>query len=155
MIRNLVLAAVLEALLVPALAQSQPPAQTPPPAQAQPPVVKPIRGDTPIPETNHSETYRMERHDRPVARNYAQQPPIIPHNIKGYQITKNVNMCMACHAKTAAPSTGATPVGKSHYLDRDGKESLNISTRRYFCLQCHIPQFDADPLVANTFKPAQ
>ena len=148
MIRNLVVAAALAAafstMTVPAFAQSTPP-----------PVVKPIRGDTPIPESNHSGTYRMERHDRAVPRNYPQQPPIIPHNIKGYQITKNVNMCMACHAKTAAPTTGATPVGKSHYLDRDGKDSPNISTRRYFCLQCHIPQFDADPLVSNTFKPAQ
>jgi cytochrome c-type protein NapB len=124
-------------------------------AQDKPPVVKPIRGDTPIPESNHSGTYRMERHDRPVPRNYAQQPPIIPHNIKGYQITKNVNMCMVCHAKTAAQNTGATPVGRSHYVDRDGKEWPNISTRRYFCLQCHVPQFDAEPLVSNTFKPAR
>ena len=122
-------------------------------AQDTPPVVKPIRGDTPIPESNHSGTYRMERHDRPVPRNYAQQPPIIPHNIKGYQITKNVNMCMVCHAKTAAPTSGATPVGKSHYLDRDGKESPNISTRRYFCLQCHVAQFDAEPLVGNIYTP--
>jgi cytochrome c-type protein NapB len=148
MIRRLVLAAVLAVLASvasPALAQGTPQ-----------PVVKPIRGDTPIPESNHSGTYRMERHDRALPRNYPQQPPIIPHNIKGYQITKNVNMCMVCHAKTNAPTSGATPVGKSHYLDRDGKDySPSISTRRYFCLQCHIPQFDADPLVSNTFKPAQ
>jgi cytochrome c-type protein NapB len=125
-------------------------------AQAPQPAVKPIRGDTPIPESNHSGTYRMERHDRAVPRNYPQQPPVIPHNIKGYQITRNVNMCLVCHAKTAAPTTGATPVGKSHYVDRDGKDySPSISTRRYFCLQCHVPQFDADPLVSNTFKPAQ
>jgi nitrate reductase (cytochrome), electron transfer subunit len=148
MIRNLVLrgalAGVLAVLALPAIAQS-----------AAQPTVKPIRGDTPIPETNRSGTYRMERHDRALPRNYPQQPPVIPHNVKGYQITRNVNMCMVCHAKTAAPTTGATPVGKSHYVDRDGKEWPNISTRRYFCLQCHIPQFDADPLVSNTFKPAQ
>jgi nitrate reductase (cytochrome), electron transfer subunit len=147
MIRSLAvtgaLAAALAAVALPAIAQDKQPA------------VKPIRGDTPIPETNHSGTYRMERHDRALPRNYPQQPPVIPHNVKGYQITRNVNMCMVCHAKTAAPTTGATPVGKSHYVDRDGKEWPNISTRRYFCLQCHIPQFDADPLVSNTFKPAQ
>jgi len=150
MMRYLAVAAALSALLAPAAAQTQQPAPAPQPA------VKPIRGDTPIPETNHSGTYRMERSDRPVPRNYVQQPPVIPHNIKGYQITKNVNMCMVCHAKTAAPTTGATPVGKSHYVDRDGKDtSPGISTRRYFCLQCHVPQFDAEPLVSNTFKPAQ
>jgi cytochrome c-type protein NapB len=147
MIRSLAVTGALAA----ALAAVAPPAI----AQDKQPAVKPIRGDTPIPETNHSGTYRMERHDRALPRNYPQQPPVIPHNVKGYQITRNVNMCMVCHAKTAAPTTGATPVGKSHYVDRDGKEWPNISTRRYFCLQCHIPQFDADPLVSNTFKPAQ
>jgi cytochrome c-type protein NapB len=121
-------------------------------AQAQPP--KLIRGDTPVPETNRSEAFKYDRPDRPIPRNYAQQPPIIPHNVKGYQITTNVNMCMSCHAKTRAQATGATPVGASHYLDREGKQLPNISTRRYFCLQCHVPQFNADPLVPNTFNPA-
>jgi cytochrome c-type protein NapB len=60
---------------------------------------------------------------------------------------------MTCHSRKAAKEAGATPVGKSHYLDRDGKEHPNISARRYFCLQCHAPQFDAEPLVDNTFKP--
>ncbi len=121
-------------------------------AQEQQP--KPIRGPTPIPETNPSESFKYDRSDRPIPRNYPEHPPIIPHNIKGYQITKNVNMCMSCHAKTRAPTTGATPVGKSHYLDRDGNQLPNISTRRYFCLQCHVPQFNAAPLVPSTFKPA-
>jgi nitrate reductase (cytochrome), electron transfer subunit len=107
-------------------------------AQEQQP--KPIRGPTPIPETNPSEAFKYDRSDRPIPRNYPEHPPIIPHNIKGYQITKNVNMCMSCHAKTRAPTTG-NPLP-------------NISTRRYFCLQCHVPQFNAEPLVPSTFKPA-
>jgi cytochrome c-type protein NapB len=115
--------------------------------------IKPIRGPVPIPEANPSDTYRMERHDRILRRSHKWQPPIIPHNVKGYQITKNVNTCMTCHSRKAAKEAGATPVGKSHYLDRDGKEHPNISARRYFCLQCHAPQFDAEPLVDNTFKP--
>ena len=112
----------------------------------------PIRGSTPIPESNPSDIYRMEKRDRSLPRSHRWQPPLIPHNVKGYQITKNVNMCMACHSSKAARNTGATPVGKSHYVDRDGKEHPNISTRRYFCLQCHVPQFDAEPLVDSTFK---
>jgi cytochrome c-type protein NapB len=111
-----------------------------------------IRGATPIPETNRSDTYRTEKHDRYVPRSHEWQPPVIPHHVKGYQITTNVNTCMACHARGAAPQTGARPVGKTHYLDREGKELPNISTRRYFCLQCHVPQHDAPPLVDNTFK---
>lgn len=114
--------------------------------------VKSVRGKTPIPEMNPADAYRMERHDRVIPRNHKWQPPIIPHNVKGYQITRNVNTCMTCHSRKRAPETGATPVGKSHYLDRDGRTLESVSARRYFCLQCHVPQFDAEPLVTNTFQ---
>ena len=113
--------------------------------------IKTIRGATPIPESNPSDSYRTQKNDRVVARNYKWQPPIIPHHIKGYQITRNINTCMTCHSRKAAKETGATPVAKSHYLDRDGKELPSVSARRYFCLQCHAPQFDAEPLVGNSF----
>jgi cytochrome c-type protein NapB len=114
--------------------------------------VKPIRGPVPIPQTNPSEAYRISRNDRLVPRSHPWQPPVIPHNVKGYQITLNVNTCLVCHSRSAAPQTGATPVARSHYLGRDGQELQTVSTRRYFCLQCHVPQADADPLVANGFK---
>lgn len=121
-------------------------------AQDKKPAVEPLRGNVPIPATSETGIYRMERHDRVIPRDHAWQPPIIPHNVKGYQITKNVNTCMVCHSSTAAPRTGATPVAKSHYVDRDGKVLQTVSARRYFCLQCHAPQFDAQPLVENTFQ---
>ena len=116
---------------------------------------QPLRGAVPVPATSDSGIYRMERHDRVLPRIHAWQPPLIPHNVKGYQITKDVNMCMVCHAAKNAPRTGATPVATSHYLDRDGNVLPNISTRRYFCLQCHVPQYNADPLVGNTFRGPQ
>jgi cytochrome c-type protein NapB len=118
------------------------------------PAVALIRGATPIPDTNPADVYRMERHDRSLPRAFDKQPPVIPHNIRGYQITRNVNMCMTCHSRTRAKETGAVPVSQSHYLDRDENKLPTVSARRYFCLQCHVPQFDADPLVANTFVPA-
>jgi nitrate reductase (cytochrome), electron transfer subunit len=114
-----------------------------------------LRGATPIPETKPADTYRMERHDHPIPRNHKWQPPIISHNVKGYQITKNVNTCMTCHSRKASQQTGATAVAKSHYIDRDGKELPQVSSRRYFCLQCHVPQFDAEPLVNNIFRGPQ
>lgn len=120
------------------------------PAFAQEP--KPIRGATPIPETNPASHYRTEKHDQYVPRSHRWQPPVIPHNVKGYQITKNVNTCMTCHSRKDSERTGARPVAKSHYLDRDGRELPNVSTRRYFCLQCHAPQYDAQPLVGNSFQ---
>lgn len=62
---------------------------------------------------------------------------------------------MDCHSQTRADAVNAPKVGKSHYLDREDKKQTNISPRRYFCMQCHVPQFDAKPLVENTYKPAK
>jgi cytochrome c-type protein NapB len=88
-----------------------------------------------------------------MPRDFVQQPPLIPHTIRDYQITKNFNKCMDCHSWTRYKEFNATKVSLTHFKDRDGKELSNISPRRYFCTQCHVPQADAKPLVANTFKP--
>ncbi len=98
--------------------------------------------------------FRPEKDKESIPRNFQKQPPLIPHSIKGYNITQNFNKCMDCHSKERADETGATKVAKSHYLDREDKKLSNISPRRYFCMQCHVPQFDAKPLVENTYKPA-
>jgi len=98
--------------------------------------------------------FRPEKEQTNIPRNFQKQPPLIPHSIKGYNITQNFNKCMDCHSKERAEETGATKVAKSHYLDREDKKQSNISPRRYFCMQCHVPQFDAKPLVANIYKPA-
>jgi len=29
-----------------------------------------------------------------------------------------------------------------------------VSTRRYFCMQCHVPQEPVQPLVGNSFRNA-
>ena len=104
--------------------------------------------------TSKVDMFRPEKEQTGIPRNFQKQPPLIPHSIKGYNITQNFNKCMDCHAKDRAEETGATKVAKSHYLDREDKKQSNISPRRYFCMQCHVPQFDAKPLVANTYKPA-
>ena len=49
---------------------------------------------------------------------------------------------------------GATKVSLTHFKDREGGELSNISPRRYFCMQCHVPQTDAKPLVGNRFESA-
>jgi cytochrome c-type protein NapB len=112
------------------------------------------RGAVPIQSTTPIEQFRIERDQDPIPRNYEQQPPLIPHSIKGYNITQNFNKCMDCHAWTRVKETKATKVSITHFRTREGTELANISPRRYFCLQCHVPQFDAKPLVENTFKPA-
>ena len=114
-----------------------------------------LRGDVPIEQLSKNDNmFRPERDQDLIPRDFQKQPPLIPHSIKGYNITQNFNKCMDCHSKERAEETGATLVAKSHYLDREDKKHPNISPRRYFCLQCHVPQFDAKPLVENTYKPA-
>ena len=99
--------------------------------------------------------FRVEKDQATIPRNFQKQPPLIPHSIKGYNITQNFNKCMDCHSKERAEVTGATKVAKSHYLDREDKKQSNISPRRYFCMQCHVPQTDAKPLVGNKFQRAE
>jgi cytochrome c-type protein NapB len=85
-------------------------------------------------------------------RNYAMQPPTIPHRVDGYQVDKNFNKCLDCHARAKIEMSQAIPVSITHYMDRDGRMLGQISTRRYFCLQCHVPQDPVKPIVPNTFE---
>ncbi len=117
--------------------------------------LKGLRDGTPVNQDNPPVASHQER-DRPVGdRDFVQQPPLIPHNTAGYQITRNFNTCMDCHAWQKAKYTGATKVSVTHFRTRDGQELDNISPRRYFCTQCHVPQTDAKPLVENSFKRAR
>jgi len=95
---------------------------------------------------------RVENVDRKRERAYPMQPPTIPHAIDGYEVSKNSNRCMLCHARANAETFQAPPVSVTHYMDRDDQFLATISSRRYFCNQCHVVQTDAPPLVASTFK---
>ena len=112
-------------------------------------------------------------------RSYQNAPPLIPHSIEGLvPITLNNNACLGCHMPSVAKSMGATPMPPTHFKDFffDTKKKLikqklyedvvaykarltlmakkeDIAPQRYNCVQCHVPQANAKPLVANTFKP--
>jgi cytochrome c-type protein NapB len=119
------------------------------------PKKKPVRdANTSIEATSDADSLRTERDRPPIARDFVQQPPLIPHTTRGYNITQNFNKCMDCHSWSRYQETGATKISLTHFKDRDGKELSNISPRRYFCTSCHVPQTDAKPLVSNQFKPA-
>ena len=116
--------------------------------------VQSLRGDVPIEATSNAGMFHPERDSAPLPRDFLDQPPLIPHKIQGYQITRNFNKCMDCHSWSRYRETGATKVSRTHFSDRaTGAELANISPARYFCNQCHVPQYDAKPLVANEFKP--
>ncbi|KAF1722288.1 nitrate reductase cytochrome c-type subunit [Pseudoxanthomonas wuyuanensis] len=95
---------------------------------------------------------RVENADLKRVRAYPMQPPTIPHTIDGYQVDKNSNRCMLCHARANAATFQAPPVSVTHYMDRDDQFLATISPRRYFCSQCHVVQTDAQPLVASGFQ---
>lgn len=95
---------------------------------------------------------RVENFDRVRPVNYEMQPPTIPHSIDNYQLTVNTNRCMLCHTRSNAAKFQAPPVSDAHYLTRDGRVLEQISSRRYFCVQCHVVQTDAQPLVENRFR---
>ena len=93
-----------------------------------------------------------ENKDLKRERNYPDQPPTIPHSIRGYQIDKNGNKCLSCHSRANSPRSQATMISITHYMDRDGQALAAVSPRRYFCNQCHVPQKDVLPLVGNSFE---
>lgn len=88
-------------------------------------------------------------------RSYKQQPPMIPHSTEKDVINLNTNSCLRCHSKATAKKEEAPVVGESHFLSRDGEVQEKMSSRRYFCNQCHAPQLDASPLVSNDFAGAK
>lgn len=109
----------------------------------------------PVPITATTEPPRLGNavnDDQRLKRNYSQQPPVIPHRIDGYQVDKNFNKCLDCHAREKTAFSQAVPVSETHYVDRSGKVLERISTRRYFCKQCHVAQEAVAPLVGNTFR---
>jgi cytochrome c-type protein NapB len=90
--------------------------------------------------------------DRRVARNYPEQPPVIPHNVRDYQLNLNTNRCLTCHSRQYTEAVQAPMISITHYVDRDGQTLGAVSPRRYFCMQCHIPQTVAQPFVPNDFQ---
>ena len=90
--------------------------------------------------------------DRRVARNYPEQPPVIPHNIRDYQIGLNNNQCLTCHSRQYTGASQAPMISITHYVDREGQTLGAVSPRRYFCLECHVPQTQVQAVVPNTFK---
>ena len=114
------------------------------------------RGDHALDAASEKAEPKKWQADRdPIPRDYVQQPPLIPHKTDGYVINLKSNKCLTCHSWANYKQAGATKVSQTHFSDRDGDAMSNISARRYFCTQCHVPQVDAKPLVENTFKPVE
>jgi len=113
----------------------------------------PMRGNVPIlDEAAPPAMQAQENKDVRRVRSHPMQPPTIPHKIDGYQLDKDVNRCLFCHSRTRIEETRAIPLSVTHYMDRDGNVRGDVSPRRYFCTQCHVPQDEVKPLVGNSFQ---
>jgi cytochrome c-type protein NapB len=133
-------------LLVSAAAFAAPPAR----------FVDGMRGDVPILEASKPPPLvNADNSDIRRMRSYAMQPPVIPHKIDGYQVDRNANRCLMCHARARTQESQAPMVSITHYMDRDGNHLADISPRRYFCVQCHVPQMPMNPLVENRFTDVE
>lgn len=95
---------------------------------------------------------QTENNDQKRIRNYPMQPPTIPHKIDKYSMNLNANTCLTCHARNLTAKSQAPMVSVTHFMDRDGNFLAEVSPRRYFCSQCHVPQAESEPLVGNDFK---
>lgn len=116
--------------------------------------VSSLRGDADLGSENIAPDIKPYLKDnRPLPRDYLQQPPLIPHQTDGYVINLKHNKCLSCHSWKNYTEHNATKISQTHFESRDGAVMANVSTRRYFCTQCHVPQADAKPLVENTFQP--
>ena len=118
--------------------------------------VESLRGENPMDEPAKAPQLMKWQNDRePITRDYVQQPPLVPHKIKGYKINIKFNKCLTCHSWANYKEADATKISQTHFSDRENNVLANIAPRRYFCTQCHVPQVNAPPLVENTFNPLQ
>lgn len=114
--------------------------------------VKSLR-DVPLTETDPTpDVLKQSVPAGGFGRAYRQQPPMIPHKIEGYQITTDNNACMTCHDWPGNMRVNAIKISETHYVDRQGARLDKVAGTRYFCMQCHVPQADAKPLVGNKFQ---
>ena len=113
-----------------------------------------LRGHLAIDEDSSApEPKQYNKDGEPMVRDYIQQPPLIPHKIKGYTINRRSNKCLTCHSWKHYREAGATKISPTHFEDREKHVLANVSPRRYFCTQCHVRQTEATPLVENSFQP--
>lgn len=115
--------------------------------------VESLRGATELEATRPADDFKRFPKDHKVDSSYVYQPPLIPHTIRNYEISLNANKCLSCHSWKNAKDMGATKISVTHYVNRQDAVLSDVSPRRYFCLQCHVPQADAKPLVENQYEP--
>lgn len=93
---------------------------------------------------------------QPIQRTFEGQPPLIPHALQNFdEITFADNQCLSCHDEANFEKKAAPMIGKSHFDPAVNTTPHKVDNSRWFCMQCHVPQYDAPPLVVNEFPVMQ
>ncbi len=67
-----------------------------------------LRGPAPLLEQGVApDMAKVSNEDLRRSRNYPEQPPTIPHHIRGYQIDLKANKCLSCHSRQATADSNA------------------------------------------------
>ncbi len=107
-------------------------------------------------EPEHGEYSKTEPgKSKRIKRAFENSPPLIPHDLTGMlPLAETNNACLNCHMPEPAESIGATPMPKSHFFDMDTGKNLGgkLDGKRYFCLECHVPQVNLPEPIKNQFK---
>ncbi|MCG9580789.1 nitrate reductase cytochrome c-type subunit [Vibrio europaeus] len=111
-----------------------------------------LRGASELEATRTADDFKKFPREQVLESSFVYQPPLIPHNIRSYEVSLNANKCLSCHSWKNAKEMGATKISVTHYVNREDAVLADMSPRRYFCLQCHVPQANAKPLIENDFK---
>ncbi|MBT4520428.1 MAG: nitrate reductase cytochrome c-type subunit [Halieaceae bacterium] len=112
-----------------------------------------LRGTTDLDSVPNAEEMKRVPKDRiAIERDYLHQPPVIPHQVRGYNVNLKGHKCLSCHSWKNYKKAGATKISLTHFDTRDGQQLSDVSPSRYFCDQCHVTQADAKPLVKSDFK---
>jgi len=125
-----------------------------PPVQADDPsTVKSLRQNSIDGVEQDAQHFRQELDiGATLPRDFVQQPPLVPHASSNFPVTLQFNKCLDCHAWGRAQATNSPKISVTHFRDAQGRELSSVSPGRYFCMQCHVTQSDAKPLVENIFQ---
>lgn len=91
-----------------------------------------------------------------ISRTFVGQPPLIPHATDNFdEVTLTDNQCLECHGPQNYVKKNAPRISDSHQVSATGQKLADADNRRHACQLCHVPQFDAPPLVDNAFVGAK
>lgn len=114
-----------------------------------------------------------EKEAEAIQRSFENAPPLIPHAVQDYIITRTDNECLLCHLPEKAkdkrvksmPATHFTDyrpeikeTDKGFFVDAEENEVVanetggELNQAMYYCNLCHVPQADIDPMVQNNFE---